>query len=234
MDYDIVFQHRATDYAYAVQMYPNVLINELSTAASMVNAKPNETIINIPGACADISKYLPPSVIYKPYETNKQFSALTGIPYSANFDIPESNESVDKVLSLASLHHLTDEERVEFYKTVHRCLKPGGKLIIGDVCVGSRQDKWLNEFVNKYNGHNGKFWSDNDKTLMTGFNVKTKMKHYPWVFSSQIEMIDFCKHLFGIKNASDSEIKEGLQKYLLASDTEFEWSLLYFVLTKAT
>lgn len=234
MDYDIVFETRAVDYNYAVQTYPNILSNELSTAAFMVDAQPNEVIVNIPGACVDISKYLPNSVIYKPYETNRIFSSLTGISYSANFDIPEPNNSVDKVISIASLHHSTDDERIEFYKSAHRCLKPGGKLVIGDVCIGSQEDKWLNEFVNKFNGHNGKFWSVDDAKLMHNFNVKTEMKNYPWVFSSHNEMIDFCKHLFGITNASDLEIAEGLKKHLNASDTEFEWSLLYFIATKPT
>jgi len=234
MDYDIVFQKRAIDYNYATQTYPNVLVNELAIAALMVDAKPNEVVVNIPGACEDISTYLLSSVIYKPYETNKAFSLLRGIPYSANLEIPEEDNSVDKVLSLASLHHSTDEERIKFYKTAHRCLKSGGKLIIGDVRIGSLQDKWLNEFVNKYNGHNGKFWSEADKELMVGFNVKTEMKHYPWVFASHAEMLDFCKHLFGLKNVSDSEIAEGLKKYLKASDTEFGWSLLYFIATKTT
>ena len=114
------------------------------------------------------------------------------------------------------------------------CLKPGGKLIIGDVHVGSREDKWLNEFVNRFNGHNGKFWSEEDTRLMSGFNVTTEMKHYPWAFASRNEMVDFCKHLFGLKNASHAEIDEGLQKYLMASDTEFEWSLIYFIATKPT
>ena len=176
MDYDIIFENRAIDYNYAVNKYPNVLHNELSTAASMVDAKENEIIVNIPGACVDISKYLPSSVIYKPYETNKIFSLVSGTPYSANFNIPEPSESIDKVISLASLHHSTDEERLEFYKTVYRCLKPGGRLIIGDVSSGSPQDKWLNEFVHSYNGHNGKFWSDDDKKFIVAhkFNEADK------------------------------------------------------------
>jgi SAM-dependent methyltransferase len=234
MDYDKVFDNRALEYSYAVKTYPNVLVNELSIAACMVDANAYDVIVNIPGACVDISKYLPNTVIYKPYETNKVFADIQGIPYSANFDIPEPNNSVDKVLSLASLHHSTDEERIQFYKTVHRCLKSNGKLIIGDVYVNSHQDKWLNEFVNKYNGHNGKFWSEDDKNLMTGFDVKTIIKHYNWTFSSKNEMIDFCRHLFGLKNASDLEIADGLKKYLASSDTEFNWSLIYFVGTKST
>jgi SAM-dependent methyltransferase len=234
MEYDKVFDKRALEYSYAVKTYPNVLINELSTAALMVDARPYDTVVNIPGACEDIRKYLPDTVIYKPYETNKIFADVTGTPYSANFDIPEPDNSVDRVLSLASLHHSTDQERIKFYKTVHTCLKPNGKLIIGDVYINSNQDKWLNEFVNKYNGHNGKFWAEDDKKLMSGFQVETIIKNYKWTFSSKNEMIDFCKHLFGLKNASDLEILDGLRKYLLATDTEFDWSLIYFVATKST
>ena len=70
----MTFKNRAAEYNYAVQKYPHVLINELSTAAHMVNAKPNEVIVNMPGACVDISKYIPESVVYKPYETNLSFS----------------------------------------------------------------------------------------------------------------------------------------------------------------
>ena len=234
MEYDMVFKTRALDYTYAVTTYPNVLINELATAANMVDAKPYDVIVNIPGACVDIKKYLPDTVIYKPYETNKTFADLHGMPYSPNFDIPEPDNSVDRVLSLVSLHHSTDEERIKFYKTVHRCLKPKGRLIIGDVYINSNQDKWLNEFVHRYNGHNGKFWSEDDKKLMYGFDVTTILKHYTWTFVSKHDMIQFCKYLFGLKNASDLEIENGLKTYLAASDTEFKWSLLYFVATKST
>ena len=129
MDYDIVFEHRAKDYNYAVEKYPHVLHNELSTAAFMVDAKSNEIVVNIPGACVNISKYLPSSVIYKPYETNKTFSLISGTPYSANFIIPEPNDSIDRIISLASLHHSTDDERIEFYKTVYRCLPRTRKTV---------------------------------------------------------------------------------------------------------
>jgi hypothetical protein len=107
-------------------------------------------------------------------------------------------------------------------------------MIIGDVLQGSRQDSWLNKFVNRYNGHCGKFWSLNDQELMHGFTVKTELKTYPWTFTSQEEMIIFVRHLFGLKNASDIEIYNGLKEFLLSKETEFEWSLLYFVASKST
>lgn len=234
MDYDSVFTERASDYNYITKKYPHVLTNELRTAANMIEAQSNDTVVNIPGGCEDISIYLPTTITYKAYETNKIFADLTNTTYTDTFIIPEPDESVDKVISLTSLHHATDEERQQFYKEAYRCLKPNGKMIIGDVLQGSRQDSWLNKFVNLYNGHCGKFWSINDQELMHGFTVKTELKTYPWTFTSKEEMIEFVGYLFGVKNASDIEIYNGLNEYLLAGETEFEWSLLYFIASKST
>lgn len=230
-----MFDKRAADYNYAVTTYPNVLMNELSVAASMVDAHPGSVVLNIPGACVDISPYLSDSVIYKPYETNKVFSAVSGVPFASWGSVPEADSSVDNVISLASLHHATDAERSVFYGEAARLLKPGGTLVIGDVLLGSRQDRWLNEFVAGFNGHNGKFWSQSDVPLIeaAGFVVKMALKTYTWNFTDGLAMVDFTRHLFGLQAATDREILEGLRLYLGASDTSFEWSLLYFTATKS-
>ena len=232
MDYDLVFTKRASEYNYATTTYPDVLVNELMTAAQVVDAKPGEVIVNVPGACDDISPYFMVDVTYKSYETNKMFASVTCTTYSEFGIIPEPNESVDKVVSIAALHHSTDAERQVFYNEVLRILKPGGVMIIGDVMSGSSQDAWLNTFVNKYNGHNGKFWSVDDTKLMQGFNVNVKIKKYMWSFNGKDEMIDFIRNLFGIGSATDSEISDGLRHYLGETDNKFEWSLIYFIATK--
>lgn len=74
-------------------------------------------------------------------------------------DIPLKSQSVNKILCLASLHHLNNEERINTYNEFYRILKPNGKLIIADVIKNSNQSIWLNNFVNNYNsnGHNGIF-----------------------------------------------------------------------------
>lgn len=232
MDYDLVFSKRAAEYNYATKTYPNVLVNELRTAAEMVNAKQDECVVNVPGACVDISPYLASGVTYKSYETNAVFAKLTGTPHAPFGVIPEPDESVDKVISLVSLHHSTPLERLVFYKEAHRVLKPGGIMIVGDVLEGSAQDFWLNTFVKRFNGHDGKFWTNSDAYLMHGFTVEVSVKKYRWNFNGQEEMVDFCRNLFGLDLASDEEIVEGLHTYLNADKTGFDWSLLYFIATK--
>jgi SAM-dependent methyltransferase len=232
MDYDLVFSKRAAEYSYATKTYPNVLVNELRTAAEMVNAKKGECVVNVPGACVDISPYLASGVTYTSYETNAVFATLTGTPHAPFGVIPEPDESVDKVISLVSLHHSTDLERVVFYKEALRVLKSGGIMILGDVLEGSAQDDWLNTFVKRYNGHNGKFWTPADADLMHGFTVDVVVKKYRWNFNGQEEMIDFCRNLFGLDLATDEEISEGLRTYLRADETGFDWSLLYFIAAK--
>jgi len=232
MDYDLVFSKRSAQYNFATKTYPHVLVNELRTAAEMVNAEKGAIVVNVPGACVDISPYLDSSIIYKPYETNAVFAAIAGVTHSNFGIIPEPDESVDKVVSLASLHHSTDQERATFYKEALRVLKPAGTMIIGDVISGSPQDLWLNTFVNKYNGHNGIFWSHDDVKLMAGFTVEVSVKKYRWTFNGMDEMVDFCRNLFGLEGASDSELVDGLKYYLGADETGFDWSLMYFIATK--
>lgn len=46
----------------------------------------------------------------------------------------------DAVIATYSLHHLTDEEKISFIKSLLTLLNPGGKILIGDVAFESRKD----------------------------------------------------------------------------------------------
>lgn len=227
MDYDLVFSKRAAQYNYATKTYPHVLANELRIAAEMVNAKKGDLVVNMPGACVDISMHLTSGVNYKPYETNAVFAKVASVAHTEFGVIPEADVSIDYVLSLASLHHSTDLERAIFYKESLRVLKPGGKMIIGDVKAGSAQDLWLNTFVRQYNGHDGKFWSESDALMMNGFTVNVSLKKYRWTFNGFEEMVDFCRNLFGLDLASTREIVDGLEKYLGADKTGLVVDVFY-------
>lgn len=44
----------------------------------------------------------------------------------------------DFIVATYSLHHLTDAAKVDFIRQLLACLKPGGKLLVGDVAFAAR------------------------------------------------------------------------------------------------
>lgn len=237
MDYQIVFSKRCKDYMHAMNTYPNAMDEEFQIAIEVCELGPNDTFLSIPSGGIPLERYfITNPKQYHPFETNQEFGALIGNPVCSWFSIPVETSSCTKVLSLAALHHSTNEERKRIYAEFFRILAPNGKLIIGDIVKESKQAKWLDEFVNEYNsnGHNGLFWSVDDCKGFedAGFQVQTVVRDYRWKFSCTEEMVEFSRYLFGLDKADDETIRNGLQTYLEATDTYFDWTLLYFISTK--
>lgn len=53
---------------------------------------------------------------------------------------PLCTQTYDYIIATYSLHHLTDEEKVPFIRSLLPLLKPGGKLMIGDVAFQTRSE----------------------------------------------------------------------------------------------
>jgi SAM-dependent methyltransferase len=240
MEYEQLFSKRAKSYLSAIDTYPNVLDNEFLTAIQVCNLQHGQTLLTIPSSCEKLENYIPSvlNIQHVALETNKELASLTGKTYCTFDSIPINNNSVDTILSLATLHHCTHDERIHFYEEACRILKPGGQLIIGDVLKDSDQDRWLNIFVNKYNslGHKGVFWSNDDIELLEscGFSVSTTIKEYTWNFSDKASMYDFIRKLFYVYLASDNDIYNGLQEYLHTDfiNCIFKWKLIYFIASR--
>ena len=55
--------------------------------------------------------------------------------------VPELKEQTyDFIVGTYSMHHLTDEDKVPFFKDALSLLKTGGKFLIGDVCFETEED----------------------------------------------------------------------------------------------
>ncbi len=190
-------------------------------------------MLTIPSACEPVKPYLPTDVHLIQFETNRELAKQTGINLSSFSSIPVSNASVDRILCLASLHHATPEERRAFYTEARRILRPGGKLIIGDVEAGSPLASWLNVFVDQHNpyGHTGIFFTEQDAQLLSacGFtNVEMNLTSYDWTFSTPSQAILFTRDLFML-NCSDEDIRKGLTEYLKYTGSAYTMGLLYFI-----
>jgi SAM-dependent methyltransferase len=238
MDYKEQFSNRAASYVSAMTRCPDALAEEFVVAVNGLQLQGGETVVNIPAGCVNLERYVDSSIQYFPFEVDETFAKHVQQPVCSLSAIPFESNSVDRVISVAGLHHSSDAERKEFYKEVHRILKPNGLFLIADVEKGSCQDLWLNGFVDRYNrfGHKGNFWSKDDIGLLeeSGFSVEMFKQEYAWRFQSQEEMLSFSKDLFYLDKANQETIQKGLQDILGADETKIPWGLLYFTCRKRT
>lgn len=232
MDYKEQFSNRAASYVDAMTRCPDALAEEFQSAVRALQLQGGETVVNIPAGCVNLERYVDSSIQHLPFEVDETFAKYVQQPVCSLSAIPFESNSVDRVISVAGLHHASDAERKEFYKEVYRILKPNGLFLIADVEKGSCQDVWLNGFVDTYNrfGHKGHFWSKEDIGLLedAGFSVKMFKQEYSWRFQSQEEMLLFSKDLFYLDKANLETVQKGLQQILQADETKIPWGLLYF------
>lgn len=225
MEYKIAFTNREEQYVEAVEKHEHVLRFEFETAVKALELKSGETIVNIPSGGNPLYKYIDPclNIHYIPFEPIKDNSEFSRIPLVSN--------SIDKIITLASFHHV-HKEREDTFKEFYRILKQNGMLIIADVIEDTKQAKWLNGFVNEYNsnGHNGLFLTERDKLLaeVVGFTVECSIHKYDWIFKSDEEAVEFTKKLFGLNLLHDDTLLlQYLTEILDYNDFKIEWQLMY-------
>lgn len=69
---------------------------------------------------------------------------------------PLQNQSYDFIVATYALHHLSDEQKVSFLRTLLNCLKENGKILIGDVAFENRDE------LNQCRKEAGEEWDDEE------------------------------------------------------------------------
>jgi SAM-dependent methyltransferase len=234
MDYLKSFTNRAHSYSNAMELYQNVLDEEILTAIYNLDLKKDDVLLNIFAGGIPIDKYIKDdlNVKYWAFDMHKDF-IIDSIQQFTFDNIPLESNSINKIICLATLHHLNIDERNILYNEFYRILKPEGMLVIADVICNSSQAKWLNEFVDKYNsnGHKGLFFTSNDSKLIEtkGFNVDVSIHNYNWNFHDEKRLLNFCRLLFGLDLCTDDNLLlNSIKKYLNYIDGKIPWKLIYF------
>jgi SAM-dependent methyltransferase len=190
----------------------------------LANPKPGQVLCDVPSGGGYLQRYIPvPGCELVALETSDAFfrvcsdrgtcrAVLTDLEH---VNLPDS--SVDCVVSLAGVHHLSD--RAAFFREVHRILKPGGAFCVADVRLNTAPARFLNVFVDGCNsmGHDGDFLDEDAPAELeaAGFTVvKRYYRGYHWTFRGIEDMCRYVTLLLGLDRATPEQVRAGVSDYL--------------------
>ncbi|GAB3023242.1 class I SAM-dependent methyltransferase [Bowmanella dokdonensis] len=239
--YQKIFKSRAWLYHRAMERSPRARDAEFSIALEYLQPKAGQWLADMPAGGGYLKQYLQddsPHCLF--IETTSEFArhcptssgckSLIGDFHA----LPLQDAGVQRMLSLAALHHV--EDKLSFFRECARVLDPSGRLVVADVLRDTPQAKFLNEFVHEFNsmGHEGLFWDESVQEQLdaNGFRVeRAKLHNFTWNFTTQEEMVSYCRDLFGLDKADEQTILSGIQDYLSPGESDgkhrLQWSLYY-------
>jgi len=242
LDYHDIFELRGRLYHQAMREYPDARSNEFQSVIREAGIAPGMTVVDVPSGGAYLSRYLD-DVELIGLETSQTFAQLANentrnVLLFDNNRFPLKDASVDRVLSIAGLHHV--ENKCALFAEMRRILKPGGRIVVADVAGDSVVRNFLDDFVGRYceTGHSGwYFGADTRKELRdAGLNiVDEKRLDYLWYAPDMEQLADFCRLLFGMVNADTSTVADGIRSHLGTRETGdrtgLNWQLQCFTCT---
>lgn len=239
--YEEIFKQRAQSYHEAMLACPTSRDQEFQELLSSIKIDKDALVADMPSGSCYLRNYLKNPIYF--LDPTQEFlnncsckdntiqTALDNTPIESNF--------FDLVINLAGTHHM--KEKLPFYKEVYRILKADAIFTYADVYKDSKEDVFLNHFVDKYNslGHRGVFLDNHTKLDLEtiGFTIQRfAYQEYHWSFQTEGEMLNFIKKLFGLDMIDDNTLLHGLSDILgyvkTQNDVKLNWGLLYITAKK--
>lgn len=243
--YGEIFEQRAHLYHRAMTLFPRARDEEFARVVEWAGlAGDNEVVCDMPAGGGYLRPYAPATTLIH-IETSHAFARLCRMNGGSNVSlgsfaaVPLRSGSVQRVISLAALHHV--EDHASFFDEAYRILTPGGRLCIADVRRNSPAHRFLDAFVHAHSslGHRGNYIdaATRERLERCGFTrVEYTTMSYSWRFACAADMASYCQLLFGIDGATSDEllaaIGEGPGFQLVSEGCLLNWELLFFRATR--
>jgi len=221
---------RAKLYSEALKEFPNARKGDIELMKQYFDPKSGETILEVGAGNGLFSGALADSVLPegKTIVTDPSREQLYGVSELERKNIEVRNEGadaltleknlIDGIWSFGAVHHIFNKTAA--FKNFHKCLKPGGRLVIGDVFVGSSLAQHFDDRVAKYSttGHEVAFLSLEyteslchligfEKPEFHDFNAK-------WVFDKKDDIGIFLYKLHAMTKTTPEECLQGAEEML--------------------
>lgn len=242
-DYITTFEARGDHYNQAAKIHPRARDLERRILIDLLQIESHHLICDAPAGGGYLADGLCPLV----QRTDQIICVEPSATFAAGVDpayvthvapldrLPLPDSTVDRVGSLAGLHHLGNKSA--FVHEAHRILKPGGRIAFGDVLDGTPAARFLNGAVDRYTttGHRGVFLRPGECQALlraAGFqSARVVHRRYCWNFDSEEQMVRYCHSLFGMVRASYEEVRAALvESFDIRHDPDkvrLPWSLVY-------
>lgn len=236
-----LFGERGAPYDQAMQRWPDARRQEFEQVIRAVPLEDGMVVADVPAGGGYLQRYLPSYCTWQGHEPCAAFSNHKVSPHALHerelLPLPWIDQSVDVVISLAGVHHLTDKRPL--FAEVLRVTRPGGWFVLSDVAAESDAALFLNGFVDAHNstGHEGVFLdrSTFDELTQAGWTILSdQLLSFHWVFPQRADMAGFCRRLFDIRNAATNEVQKALEEdlgvdVLHDGSIGLRWSLMTIV-----
>lgn len=239
-DYRDIFELRGHSYHQAMARFPDARTNEFLNVIAKADITPGMAVLDVPSGGAYLSRFLT-DVELIGLETSQTFAGLAKqrAEKVVLFDqslFPLRDGCVDRVLSIAGLHHVENKQPV--FEEMRRVAAKDGLIVVADVAEGSFVRSFLDDFVGRYcvTGHSGWYFGETTRSELNraGLEIlEDEVLDYEWLASDLDSLAEFCRLLFGMFHADTLTVAQGIQEYLGTRQHEqqigLNWQLRCFV-----